>query len=178
MLSGVRLKEVGRAYSVIGKCFRFESTNLSDLRRLWDFTMREVVFVGTRDYVLRRRDEAIAAFGPMLDRWHLTGEIRTASDPFFIAPDSTAKTCFQLSSGTKYEISLPVGSEENRAVGSFNYHTDFFGKAFDIHAQDGSALQSVCVAFGLARWIYAFMAEHATDPSAWPAEMFRGRQSY
>jgi hypothetical protein len=41
----------------------------------------EVVFVGTRGYVLRRRDEAIAAFGPMLDRWHLTGEIRTASDP-------------------------------------------------------------------------------------------------
>jgi hypothetical protein len=31
------------------KCFRFESSNIFDLRRLWDFTMSEVVFLGARD---------------------------------------------------------------------------------------------------------------------------------
>lgn len=36
----------GTIYGICGKCFRFESSNLSDLRRLWDFTMREVVFLG------------------------------------------------------------------------------------------------------------------------------------
>ena len=46
------------------------------------------------------------AFQEFLDEHHLAGEIRTASDPFFIAPDSAAKTYFQISSETKFEISL------------------------------------------------------------------------
>jgi hypothetical protein len=36
----------GTVYGICGKCFRYEASNLSDLRRLWDFTMREVVFLG------------------------------------------------------------------------------------------------------------------------------------
>ncbi len=161
--------ETGLTYEVQGRCFRYESTNLSDLRRLWEFTMRELVFVGTREWVLARREEAIAAFIPVIESLELPTEIRTASDPFFIAPDATAKTYFQLSSETKYEISVGLGGEERLAVGSFNYHTDFFGRAFGTDAGESGPAHSVCVAFGLERLTHAILAHHGSNPRHWPA---------
>ena len=129
----------GLAYGVCGKCFRYESSNMADLRRLWDFTMREVVFLGGREEVLERRERSIEMMGRFLDEHRLAGEIRTASDPFFIAPDAVAKTYFQLSSETKYEISLMLPDDDRLAVGSHNYHTDFFGRAFNVDVEGGRA---------------------------------------
>jgi seryl-tRNA synthetase len=158
----------GLTYGVCGSCFRYESSNLSDLRRLWDFTMREVVFLGGREDVLQRREQSIAMMGQFLDEHRLAGEIRTASDPFFIAPDALGKTYFQLSSETKYEISLMLPGEARLAVGSHNYHSDFFGRAFQTTIESGGFMQSVCVAFGLERWVHAFLAQHGDDPAHWP----------
>jgi seryl-tRNA synthetase len=161
----------GTAHSVCGTCFRYEAGNTSDLRRLWDFTMREVVLMGSRDDVLQRRNTAIQKVAEMLDEHQLAGEIRTASDPFFIAPDAAAKTYFQLSSETKYEISLMLPGPERLAVGSLNYHTDFFGRAFNIDVDGRGPMHSVCVAFGLERWVHAFLAQHGDRPDEWPALM-------
>lgn len=165
------IPETGLTYEVQGRCFRYESTNLSDLRRLWEFTMRELVFVGAREWVLARREEAIAAFIPVLESLDLPAEIRTASDPFFIAPDATAKTYFQLSSETKFEISVGLGGDERLAVGSFNYHTDFFGRAFATDAGATGPAHSACVAFGLERLAHAVLVHHGCDPQAWPAAL-------
>jgi seryl-tRNA synthetase len=161
----------GTAHGVCGSCFRYEAGNTSDLRRLWDFTMREVVFMGTREDVLQRRATAIQRVSEMLDRHELAGEIRTASDPFFVAPDAAAKTYFQLSSETKYEISLMLPGTERVAVGSLNYHTDFFGRAFTIAVDGRGPMHSVCVAFGLERWVHAFLAQHGQRPEDWPSVM-------
>src|SRR5436305_1863908 len=84
----------GLVYGVCGKCFRYESSNMRDLRRLWDFTMREVIFIGAREDVLQRRDRCLAMTAQLLEDHGLAGEIRTASDPFFVAPDAVAKTYF------------------------------------------------------------------------------------
>ncbi len=163
----------GTTYDVQGRCFRYESTNLSDLRRLWEFTMRELVFYGEREWVLARRQEAIDRFIPVLDQLDLPVEIRTASDPFFVAPDAAAKTYFQLSSETKFEISAELGAGERLAVGSFNFHTDFFGKAFETAAGESGPAHSVCVAFGLERLAHAILAHHGDDPRRWP-DVLRG----
>jgi seryl-tRNA synthetase len=158
----------GLAYGVCGKCFRYESSNMSDLRRLWDFTMREVVFLGRREDLLERRERSIEMMGRFLDEHRLAGEIRTASDPFFIAPDALGKTYFQLSSETKYEISLMLPEDARLAVGSHNYHSDFFGRAFNTTVEGAGPMHSVCVAFGLERWVYAFLVQHGDDPARWP----------
>jgi hypothetical protein len=158
----------GLTYGVCGKCFRYESSNLSDLRRLWDFTMREVVFLGDRGHVLALREQSIERMGRFLEGHRLAGEIRTASDPFFVAPDAVAKTYFQLSSETKYEVSLMLPDDGRVAVGSHNYHTDFFGRAFDVEVEGGGPMHSVCVAFGLERWVHAFLAQHGSDSAHWP----------
>ena len=85
-----------------------------------------------------------------------------------MTPDALAKTYFQLSSETKYEISLLLPGDERLAVGSFNYHSDFFGKAFNCTVAGGGPMHSVCIAFGLERWVYAFLARHGDDPARWP----------
>lgn len=168
MHEGQTLPLSGLAYGVCGKCFRYESSNMRDLRRLWDFTMREVVFLGTRDDVLANREKSLAITADFLETHQIAGEVRTASDPFFISPDAPAKTYFQLSAETKYEMSLLLPADERLAVGSLNYHTDFFGRAFDERVGDGY-MHSVCVAFGIERWVYAFLAQHGDDPASWPS---------
>jgi seryl-tRNA synthetase len=162
LFSGVRGASVG------GKCFRYESANMVGLRRLWDFTMREVVFLGGRERVLADRERSIAMMSRFLEEHRLAGEIRTASDPFFIAPDALAKTYFQLSSETKFEVSLMLPDGDRLAVGSHNYHTDFFGRAFRVEVDGEGPMHSVCVAFGLERWVYAFLMQHGASPADWP----------
>jgi seryl-tRNA synthetase len=157
-----------QAYGICGPCFRYESGNMSSLKRLWNFTMREVVFLGARESVLQAREKSIEMMGQFLRDHRLAGEIRTASDPFFVAPDAVAKTHFQLSSESKFEIALPLADGDFLAVGSHNYHSDFFGRAFNITVEGAAAMHSVCVAFGLERWVFAFMQQHGSDPSRWP----------
>jgi seryl-tRNA synthetase len=169
----------GTVRGICGKCFRFESSNLSDMRRLWDFTMREVVFLGGRSEVLAARDQSIEMMTKILEEYRLAGEIRTASDPFFIAPESVSKTYFQLSSDSKYEVSLMLPNGGRTAVSSHNYHSDFFGRAFQIDVEGAGPMHSVCVGFGYERWVHAFLQQHGSDPGKWPDavrkdEMFAG----
>lgn len=155
-------------YAAVGRCFRRESVQTTDLRRLWEFTMRELVFLGDRDGVLALREQACGLVARYLDDHELAAEIRTASDPFFIAPDAAARTYFQLGADTKWEVSLLLPGDERLACGSLNFHSDFFGRAFDCDLADGGPMHSVCVAFGVERWIHGFLAQHGDDPARWP----------
>jgi seryl-tRNA synthetase len=162
------LPAAGRTFAIWGKCFRFENKNMVDLRRLWDFTMREVVFLGSRETVENSRGQSIEMMCEFLEQHRLAGEIRTASDPFFVAPEAASKACFQLSSESKFEVSLFLPEGERIAVASHNYHGDFFGRAFNITVEPLGHSHTACVAFGLERWVYAFLAQHGSDISRWP----------
>jgi seryl-tRNA synthetase len=177
MNAGQVIPADGVAYSVVGKCFRYEASNLRDLRRLWDFTMREVVLLGTREHVLAQRQRALDLVTAFLEEHQVAAEVRTASDPFFLAPDAVAKTYFQLSSDTKWEISALLPGDERLAVGSLNYHSDFFGRAFSVSVEGGAAMHSVCIAFGLERWVHAFLAQHGANPAQWP-DVMRGAPEF
>ncbi len=168
LFEGRTVPVFGTTYSICGKCFRYESSNITDLRRLWEFTLREVVFLGARKEVLQARDQTIEMMAEFINRHRIAGEIRTASDPFFVAPDSISKTYFQLSSDSKFEVSLMLAGGERIAVGSHNYHSDFFGRVFHTDLETGGPMHSVCVGFGLERWVYAFLQQHGSVPSAWP----------
>jgi seryl-tRNA synthetase len=151
-----------------GKCFRYESGNLGGLERLWDFTMRELILVGPREFVLSQRERAIGEVSTMLDGWGLKYEIRSATDPFFIDDFATQAT-FQLAFDLKFEVraALPY-KNSTLAAGSFNHHQDFFGRSFNITATDGQPAHTGCIAFGLERLALAFVAQHGFDTSTWP----------
>jgi len=170
-LENVTLPAEGVIYSVRGKCFRYEGTNLRAMTRLWDFTMRELVFVGPGEIVLEQRQQCVERVGAFLDELGLAAEVRTASDPFFIAPEAPSKSYFQLTAETKYEISALLSDKQRLAVGSLNYHTDFFGRAFNIHLEGMGYGHSVCTAFGLERLVWAFLARHGGEPEEWPREL-------
>ena len=168
---GITLPAEGIAYNVRGKCFRYESSNMRELTRLWDFTMRELVFLGTGEYVLEERERCVQIVGEFLEDLGLAAEIRTASDPFYIAPDASSKTYFQLTAETKYELSAVLPDSQRLAIGSLNYHTDFFGRAFDIKVEGSGPAHSSCIGFGLERFVCAFLAQHGNNPSNWPEEV-------
>ncbi len=65
-------------------------------------------------------------------------------------------------------VSLMLPGNERVAVGSLNYHTDFFGRAFAIDVDGSGPMHSVCIAFGLERWVHAFLAQHGVAPADWP----------
>ena len=174
-LEGQTLKDDAHVVTCVGKCFRYESTNITGLDRLWDFTMREVIFVGTEEQVSSRRKKAIDLVMEQLDRWDLECQIETANDPFFSAAYAT-KTYYQVRSDLKFELRLTVepgasGEERTLACGSFNLHENFFGKTMSITASDGQPAFTGCTAWGLERWVLACFTQHGFDPLRWPADL-------
>ncbi len=161
----------GQAFLAKGKCFRYESGNMSGLERLWDFTMHETIFVGTKDYVLGHREACLAFATNVADALDLDYRIETATDPFFI-DDFATQAAFQSAFDLKFEFvaSLPYRGT-SLAVGSINYHQNFFGRAFRIADADGAPVHTVCLGFGLDRLALAVLAQHGCDASAWPAAL-------
>ena len=168
-LRDVELKEP-RAITALGKCFRYESSNLTGLERLWDFTMREIVFVGPAEYVLASRDRLVDLSARFLDELGMAYEISTATDPFFV--DSYAvQAAYQQGFELKFELLAPLPySGKKLAVGSINYHQDFFGRSFAIQAA-GAPAHTGCLGFGYERLALAFLAQHGLDQKQWPAAL-------
>ncbi|MGA8029517.1 MAG: aminoacyl--tRNA ligase-related protein [Bryobacteraceae bacterium] len=158
-----------RSFTAVGSCFRYESRNTTSLERLWDFTLREFIFVGSREGVKQKRQESMDAVKAWVEELELAVTFETASDPFFTA-DFSEKTYFQLLSDLKYEMRVNLAPDRTIAAGSFNLHNDFFGKTFQIRSGDSTAFSS-CVGFGIERWICAFLAQKGFDVKRWPEQV-------
>ncbi|MFN2159924.1 MAG: hypothetical protein ACK2TW_08235 [Anaerolineales bacterium] len=152
----------------VNNCFRYEAINLNSLERLWNFTMREIIFVGSKDYVLDNREAGRKRMQEFFDTIDFVYRVESANDPFFIG-EFRKQAAFQSAFQLKFEIraSLPF-KQETLAVGSYNYHQDFFGRNLNITLEDGSPAHTSCVAFGLERIAYAFLAQFGLDPVGWP----------
>lgn len=154
-----------------GRCGRYESRNAATLRRLFSFTLREVVAVGTPAAARELRAGWMQQFQELAVRFDLSCSLETATDPFFVN-DAGQRTSFQKLTDVKYELRAELGDESDTlAVSSFNLHGTHFTHAFNIHGTDGSALWTACFGCGLERWAYALVKQHGTDPERWPAPM-------
>ena len=142
-------------------CFRRE-THYLPLQRQWNFSMREIVCIGNSDEVkafLGRYTEKVQAF---FERIHLPVNWVNATDPFF-NPSKNPKFLAQRLDPVKTEMVFRTGL----AIGSVNFHRNYFGEAFQIQRQEQEAF-SGCVAFGIERWIFAFLNEFGPDQKQWP----------
>ena len=149
------------------ECWRHEGARHATLERGWAFTMREVVCIGSDDDAhafLKRSTERVTEFAQSLD---LEPTIVVATDPFF-APSARAKHVLQRLKELKHELLLPIGAS-TIAASSFNLHETFFGEAFDITLPNGKPATTACVAFGLERWLLAFLVKHGPDAVGWPS---------
>ena len=155
--------------TAVGNCFRYESNNLTSLERMWNFSMREVIFVGSQEFVLQNREKARLIMKDFFEELGLSYQVESANDPFFVG-EFKKQVAFQSAFQLKYEIraALPFKTS-TLAIGSYNYHQDFFGRHLNITLADGSPVHTGCVAFGLERCAYAFLAQFGFDQSKWPA---------
>lgn len=146
-------------FTTVNNCFRQETRYLP-LQRQWNFHMREIVCCGTQKTVetfLKNARERLSNFCKAID---LPIEWATATDPFFL-PEENSKYITQIVAPTKMEMLF-----QNLSIGSTNLHRDYFGKNFNI-SLNGESIHSACVAFGLERWLYAFLEQFGDQKQGW-----------
>lgn len=162
------LQDVPQSLTALGKCFRYESSSMQGLERLWDFTMREVVFLGIPEQVEAQRNRVTELSTQLLDRLELDYEISSATDPFFV-DDFAVQVSFQQAFDLKFELlaALPYAGRP-LAIGSINYHRDHFVKAFGIEGRHGEVLHTACVGFGFERLALVLFAQHGVNRDRWP----------
>jgi seryl-tRNA synthetase len=139
-------------------CFREADRKTGGPGRLWEFTMREVVFVGASEWVAARRDEWMSRVSEFAVSLNLDGSLEAATDPFF-GVTGRGRRLLQQVKGLKYELRLTAG-QVPLPVASFNLHETFFGQRFGMTLDNGADAHSACVAFGLERWVLVYLEQH------------------
>jgi seryl-tRNA synthetase len=141
-------------------CFRREEY-YAPLRRQWCFGMREIICVGDADEVKGFLERYRAKVARFFEEVGLPIAWTAATDPFF---NAAANPKFLAQKLDPVKTEMVFG---DLAIGSVNFHRNFFGETFGI-TRSGAPAFSGCVAFGLERWIYAVLAQFGTDPGRWP----------
>jgi seryl-tRNA synthetase len=156
-------------WTTFGKAFRNEASNVTSLERLYEFSMREIIYFGDRDFVAQRLTACLDWFKTIMSEWNLCGNIQTANDPFF-AEKIQALQFYQLAEQSKFEIRWwnPT-SGNNVSVGSINNHGNHFSKAYKIRLSDGQFATTGCVGFGFERLIFLFLSQFGLNPQIWPS---------
>lgn len=142
-------------------CFRREARYVP-LRRQWSFSMREIVCIGSQIEVADFLDSRRRVVERFFARIGLPIAWEQATDAFF-NPSSNPKYLAQRLDPVKTEMVY----EGDLAIGSVNFHRNYFGEAFCIQRGNEEAF-SGCVAFGLDRWVHAFLTHFGPDPEDWP----------
>lgn len=142
-----------------GKCLRNEAKEYHTLDRLLDFTMREIVFMGSEDFVLQKRKKYMELSNQLMKDLNIIGNIKASNDPFFKREDER-KSDYQRKFKLKYELNFADMDEDREvAVGSFNFHGIHFGRAFQIKTEENRYIYTACMAFGLERMAYTFITQ-------------------
>lgn len=167
-LSGQQVSGV-RLYTAEGRCFRHEAQWRLNAFRRNEFSMREIVMIGTSSDITEIRQRIIEDVWELFVRLGLQGTVQTANDPFFTS-DGLDKLTFQLLSSAKYELIAQCGSHSS-AISSFNHSGDVIARKFQITGAEGESVYTGCVGFGIDRWIQALCHRHGDDVRNWPLEM-------
>lgn len=141
--------------------------NWNDFGRLKDYHVREVVFLGSHDFVIEKRKQLLNMSVEFLKKLNINSEVLKASDPF-IMPKMQKFKKFQLQEGSKYELLLNYSENKKIAGASFNVHGTAFTSPFNIRVKNVKIPVTGCVGFGIERWVLAFIAQFGWDESKWP----------
>ncbi|CAM3923474.1 hypothetical protein [Nocardiopsis rhodophaea] len=156
-LAGSTLPTDGALRTTVGTCFRNEN-HYQGLQRLLGFSMREIVCIGPEDVAKNHLLRAKEAVTKLCAELGLDVQLEVATDPFF---DKT-------SGKAKMQRLFPVKEEfvvDGLAIGSVNYHRNFFGERCSIWADDDTAHTS-CLAFGLERWVHTLTERFGSTAAA------------
>ncbi len=135
--------------------FRSEDKQYDAMTRLWNFRVREVVFIGDDKFVLDNLDDIMNEAKRYAESLGIKAEIEEASDNFYPTKRNNIKAKLQISNSLKKELITYIG-EKKVALASFNFHGNHFSEPFDF--SDGGRVVSGCAGFGLERWVSAIQS--------------------
>ncbi len=149
--------------------------NWKDFGRLRDYHVREIVFIGSREYVTDSRNRIMDKTIEYMKQTGLAGTVESSADHFII-PQMQKFKMIQMKKKLKYEWRLPVGEMEEMAVASFNLHGFNFTRPFGISV-NGTETVTGCVGFGLERMVLAFLSQFGMEESCWPEEVRKSERN-
>ncbi len=157
-------------YTTYNKVFRDEKSKKNTLDRLLSFSVRDIMFVGNKNFVLNIRQKLIEDIIRFLKLTSLDCSIEVADDPFFTGKAN--KKLFQHLFELKYEILAYIPFLKKKiAIGSINYHMDTFGDAFNIKSHNKKKMYSGCIGIGFERLLLALYSQHGYEIKNWPNEL-------
>jgi len=175
-LENTRL-EANLVMSWLGRVFRHESKNVEGLERLWEYNVRELVFIGDAEFVLEKKQDSVETICGILDKLELDYRIVSSTDPFF-ATVSAIRKFYQKSMQAKFEVKLQINAASDSrskgtevAAGSINLHDSFFGERFNITSVSNEIATSACIGLGIERIMLACFSQHGVEPDRWPSEL-------
>ena len=165
------------AFFIMDKCFRNESSNVFELARLNEFSMAEIVFVGSAEQTREEIKKAMRLWYYWSDVFELNCSIKTANDSFFAGNYKKLKL-FQLLGDSKQEFRwlLPY-CNTYISCSSVNFHRTHFARKYNIKNKE-SYCQTACIAFGIERLAYAFLAQHGCNPKNWSSKVYKEIKEY
>jgi len=164
--SSLKNKRVSENFAItaFARCTRGEKGELNDLSRLTNFSMREIVFFGTKEFCSEQLNIVLNETKKILNEiFDLNYKVMTASDPFFGENDLLKKKA-QLLSESKHELQafLPY-CNDSISIGSFNNHGSVFYDRFNISSKEPELKFSSCVGWGYERLIFSILSQKGVD---------------
>lgn len=158
-------------YTFCQSVFRNEGRfSFSEIGRLMDYHVREIVMIGSIDFVSTMRQEFLSKLVAIMTDWNLNFSVNVAADPF-IMPKMQKLKKIQKVEKSKYEVKLNCNSSHKISVASFNLHGFAFTDPFNIKVKNNDDTVTGCIGFGIERWVIAFICQYGTEPSKWPEEI-------
>lgn len=143
--------EKNMTITTLAEVYRYEGVRAKDLKRLRNFTVREIVFIGDKEFVVDSlnviKGKALEFAKEICENAH----IEISHDNFFRTRKNLIKARVQEVNSLKYELRMPV-DESDLAISSFNYHNDHFSKVYHFNKNN---VVTGCVGFGMERWMLA-----------------------
>lgn len=134
------------------RVYRYEDEQFNGNTRLWDFTVREIVFIGNMEYVLNCLDQMKTITLNYIKEIGLSAEICSASDNFYPTKQNIIKQRLQIMNSYKFELNVKI-NDKDVAISSFNFHDTHFSKPF--HFDKCGDVVTGCIGYGLERWVTA-----------------------
>lgn len=121
--------------------------------RLWQFKVREIVFVGDKEFVVEGLDSIIKGAEALARTYDSNAELHIASDHFYNTRENRKRKTIQEKTAVKRELI----TSKNVSIASANYHGVHFSKTFGFDR--GGSVVTGCVGFGIDRWMSMIKGE-------------------
>ncbi len=132
------------------RVYRYENGNFYKMVRLWDFTVREIVFIGNKDYVMNKLNTIEMRALEYARTFFKSSRFNIANDHFYPSEENKIKQKIQKANKMKKELLVTI-DKSDIAIASINYHGTHFSKAFNFDKD--SNIVTGCIGFGLERWV-------------------------